>query len=67
MGAWRHIAALLYGTAARLYIIPLFIWQQNLIAPFVVLFLFALFWVRRAAKRLALPGITAVGYTCSIA
>lgn len=38
------IAALLYGTAATPLFYSRFIWQQNLIAPFVVLFLFALFW-----------------------
>jgi 4-amino-4-deoxy-L-arabinose transferase-like glycosyltransferase len=38
------IAALLYGTAATPLFYSRFIWQQNLIAPFAVLFLFALFW-----------------------
>lgn len=38
------IAALLYATAADPLHFSRFIWQQNLVAPFVVLFLFALFW-----------------------
>ncbi len=38
------IASLLYATAAEPLYFSRFIWQQNLIAPFVVLFLFALFW-----------------------
>ena len=37
------IAALLYATAAQPLLYSRFIWQQNMIAPFVVLFLFALF------------------------
>ena len=43
------IAALFYGTAAQPVHFSRFIWQQNLIAPFVVLFLFALF--RGAVER----------------
>jgi len=38
------IASLLYATAAKPLHFSRFIWQQNLIAPFVVLFIFALFW-----------------------
>jgi len=38
------IASLLYATAAEPVYFSRFIWQQNLIAPFVVLFIFALFW-----------------------
>ena len=38
------IAALLYATAQTTIVFSRFIWQPNLIAPFTVLFLFALFW-----------------------
>ena len=38
------IASLLYATAAEPLYFSRFIWQQNLIAPFVVLFIFTLFW-----------------------
>jgi hypothetical protein len=38
------IASLLYATAYNTLFYSRFIWQQNLIAPFVVLFIFALFW-----------------------
>jgi 4-amino-4-deoxy-L-arabinose transferase-like glycosyltransferase len=38
------IASLLYATAAKPLHFSRFIWQQNLVAPFVVLFIFALFW-----------------------
>jgi 4-amino-4-deoxy-L-arabinose transferase-like glycosyltransferase len=38
------VAALLYATAAKPVYFSRFIWQQNLIAPFVVLFIFTLFW-----------------------
>jgi len=38
------IASLLYATAAEPLHFNRFIWQQNIIAPFVVLFIFALFW-----------------------
>ncbi|HEY6286841.1 MAG TPA: glycosyltransferase family 39 protein [Ktedonobacteraceae bacterium] len=38
------IASLLYATAATPLHFSRFIWQQNLIAPFVVLFILALFW-----------------------
>jgi len=38
------IASLLYATAAEPLHFSRFIWQQNMIAPFVVLFMFALFW-----------------------
>ena len=37
------IAALLYATAAKPLIYARFIWQPNLMPPFVILFLFALF------------------------
>jgi len=37
-------AALLYGTAASTIHFGRFIWQPNVMAPLVVLFLFALFW-----------------------
>ncbi len=38
------ITSLLYATAAEPLYFSRFIWQQNLIAPFVVLFIFTLFW-----------------------
>jgi len=38
------IASLLYVTASKPLYFSRFIWQQNLIAPFVILFIFALFW-----------------------
>ncbi len=38
------VAALLYATAARPLTYARFIWQPNLMPPFVVLFIFALFW-----------------------
>ncbi len=38
------IASLLYATAFNPIYYSRFIWQQNLVAPFVVLFIFALFW-----------------------
>jgi 4-amino-4-deoxy-L-arabinose transferase-like glycosyltransferase len=37
-------AALLYAAAPKLVEYSRFIWQQNMLAPFVVLFFFALFW-----------------------
>ena len=43
------IAALLYATAQTTIVFSRFIWQPNLIAPFTVLFMFALFW--GAAER----------------
>jgi hypothetical protein len=38
------IASLLYATAFNTLLYSRFIWQQNLVAPFVVLFIFTLFW-----------------------
>ena len=38
------IAALLYATAQTTIVFSRFIWQPSLIAPFTVLFMFALFW-----------------------
>ncbi len=38
------IASLLYATAFNTLFYSRFIWQQNLVAPFVVLFIFTLFW-----------------------
>src|SRR5579872_130940 len=38
------IAALLFATAQTSIVFSRFIWQPSLIAPFVVLFFFALFW-----------------------
>ena len=38
------VAALLYATAASTIHYGRFIWQQNMMSPFVVLFMFSLFW-----------------------
>lgn len=38
------VAALLYATAAKPLNYSRFIWQQNMLAPFVIMFIFALFW-----------------------
>ena len=38
------IAALLYTAATKPLNYSRFIWQQNMLAPFIVLFMFALFW-----------------------
>ena len=38
------VAALLYATAASTIHYGRFIWQQNMMSPFVVLFMFTLFW-----------------------
>ncbi|MGZ3609338.1 MAG: ArnT family glycosyltransferase [Ktedonobacteraceae bacterium] len=38
------IASLLYATASEPLHYSRFIWQQNMIAPFMVLFMFALYW-----------------------
>jgi 4-amino-4-deoxy-L-arabinose transferase-like glycosyltransferase len=38
------VAGMFYATAYNSVLFSRFIWQQNMIAPFVVLFFFALFW-----------------------
>lgn len=38
------VAAFLYATALQPVLYSRFLWQQNMLAPFTVLFLFALFW-----------------------
>jgi 4-amino-4-deoxy-L-arabinose transferase-like glycosyltransferase len=38
------VATLLYATAATTIHFGRFIWQQNMMSPFVILFMFALFW-----------------------
>ena len=38
------IAGLLYTAAAKPLNYSRFIWQQNMLAPFIILFMFALFW-----------------------
>ncbi len=37
-------AALLFAAAAKLVEYSRFMWQQNMLAPFIILFFFALFW-----------------------
>lgn len=56
------VAALLYATAASTIHYGRFIWQQNMMSPFVVLFMFALFWgvVDRRRGWLA-PAIVLLG------
>ncbi|HYT33504.1 MAG TPA: glycosyltransferase family 39 protein [Ktedonobacteraceae bacterium] len=56
------IAALLYATAQTTIVFSRFIWQPALIAPFVVLFLFALFWgVVERRKGWFFPAIFLLG------
>jgi hypothetical protein len=56
------IASLLYATASNTLFYSRFIWQQNLIAPFVVLFLFALFWgVVDRRKGWLFPALLSLG------
>ncbi|HEX6479664.1 MAG TPA: glycosyltransferase family 39 protein [Ktedonobacteraceae bacterium] len=56
------IASLLYGTAAAPLYYSRFIWQQNLIAPFGVLFLFVLFWGAVERRRgWLLPALLLLG------
>ncbi len=56
------VAALLYATAARPLIYARFIWQPNLMAPFVLLFLFTLFWgVVRRRKGWLFPALLLLG------
>src|SRR5216684_7653411 len=56
------IAALLYAAAARPLNYSRFIWQQNMLAPFIVLFLFALFWgVVERRKGWLFPALFLVG------
>jgi 4-amino-4-deoxy-L-arabinose transferase-like glycosyltransferase len=56
------IASLLYATAAQPLHFNRFIWQVNIIAPFVVLFIFALFWgVVDRRKGWLLPALLLLG------
>ena len=56
------IAALLYTTATEPLTYSRFIWQPNLIAPLIVLFLFALFWgVVEQRKGWLFPAILLLG------
>src|SRR2546421_8738740 len=56
------LAALLYATASEPVFFSRFIWQQNMIAPFVVLFFFALFWgVRERRKGWLFPALFLLG------
>ncbi len=56
------VAALLYATAARPLIYARFIWQPNLMPPFVVLFLFTLFLgVVERRKGWFLPALGLLG------
>lgn len=56
------IAALLYAAAAKPIYYSRFIWQQNMLAPFVVLFLFAIFrGVVERRKGWLLPAIVLLG------
>src|ERR1700694_4721277 len=56
------VAALLYATASEPVFFSRFIWQQNMIAPFVVLFFFALFWgVMERRKGWLFPSLFLLG------
>lgn len=56
------LAALLYATAQTTIVFSRFIWQPNLIAPFTVLFMFALFWgVVERRKGWFFPAIFLLG------
>ena len=56
------IASLLYATASEPLHYSRFIWQQNMIAPFVVLFIFALFWgVVDRRKGWLIPALILLG------
>src|SRR2546425_1898521 len=56
------VAALLYATAARPLNYARFIWQPNLMPPFVVLFMFALFWgVVERRKGWLFPALLLLG------
>jgi len=56
------VATLLYATAAKPIEYSRFLWQQNMIAPFVLLFLFALFWgVVERRKGWLFPALLLLG------
>lgn len=56
------IAALLYATASKVIVYSRFLWQQNMIAPLVVLFMFALFWgVVERRKGWLFPALLLLG------
>src|SRR6266568_5608522 len=56
------IAALLYATAQTTIIFSRFIWQPTLLAPFTILFLFALFWgVVERRKGWLFPALVLLG------
>lgn len=56
------VAALLYATASKPLEYARAIWQQNLMAPFLVLFMFALFWgVVERRKGWFAPAILLLG------
>src|SRR5256885_475099 len=56
------IAALLYATAQTTVIFSRFIWQPTLLAPFTILFLFALFWgVVERRKGWLFPALVLLG------
>ncbi|MFL5624144.1 MAG: ArnT family glycosyltransferase [Ktedonobacteraceae bacterium] len=56
------IAAFLYATAGTTIVFSRFIWQPNLLAPFVILYLFALFWgVVERRKGWLFPALLLLG------
>ncbi len=56
------VATLLYATAAKPIEYSRFLWQQNMIAPFVLLFLFALYWgVVERRKGWLFPALLLLG------
>src|SRR5438067_22559 len=56
------IAGLLYAAAAKPLNYSRFIWQQNMLAPFVVLFIFVLFWgVVERRKGWLFPAVFLLG------
>ncbi len=56
------VAALLYATAAKPLNYSRFIWQQNMLAPFIILFIFALFWgVVERRKGWFFPAVLLLG------
>src|SRR2546421_317027 len=56
------IAALLYATAQTTIIFSRFIWQPTLLAPFTILFLFAIFWgVVERRKGWLFPALVLLG------
>ena len=56
------VAALLYATAAKPLNYSRFIWQQNMLAPFIILFIVALFWgVVERRKGWFFPAVLLLG------